>query len=657
MLALWLSSVLCVSAQWSVINSTISSPSARSGHSLLPFNNTLVLFGGCAEVCYNDVLLYSIAEGFWRTLAATGPRPQAREGHSASIVSNVMYVFGGASTTALLSDLWAFDLGDYTWTELRVAGTVDPRAYHGAALTNSGNIVMFGGQTNSGLTNEVLILDLLNRHWGHPSLSGTRPSVRKHHSFQRIHNVFWAFGGFDGENEVQDLYRLDLEDLSWREVVTVGAPLPRQGHAATSNGNQLYISGGCDSQNRYCFSDLYSFDVEALLWQKSTDTSLLVPRESHAIAAVAGRLYVFGGSFFLERLYGDLLVYNTGQPCPNACGSGTCTEQGCSCPEGWTGTDCGETVRCRYGCYGRGRCSQLLQCECYPGYAGSYCQYLVSCPLNCTTERQGTCLDSGECRCSAGFTGEDCAVAEPWRRCLDRCSHGRCQTADCICDNGWIGNWCDLFSPVLYQPNTTRVRVPANQPSFPTSEGSLPVEVGPRTRQEQMIPIETELTPEQMQQMQSSAAGANSVQDNLSDEDSNHEVTHEMFGLAQYNTPTFATITNARNGRTVSVRTPSYLSDRISDEKDWDGLDQCDDYCSYHGICSDDDCYCEHGYTGDRCEKEDDDLHSNIRLSTVLKIDFFLVYIGFLIYGTYKLSEIMKRIRDSERNKFPDSAS
>lgn len=607
-------------------------------------------------MCFDDVLQYSITEGSWRTLAAIGTRPRAREGHSASIVASVMYVFGGASTTALLGDLWAFDLVEFTWTELRVAGSVEPRAYHGAALTNSGNIVIFGGQTNSGLTSEVLILDLLNRHWGHPSLSGTKPSARKHHSFLRVHNAFWAFGGFDGAREVQDLYRLDLEDLSWRAMVTVGAPLPRQGHAAASNGNQLYISAGCDSQNRYCYSDLYSFDVEALLWQKITDSSLLIPRESHAIAVLAGRLYIFGGSFFLERLYGDLLVYNTGQPCPNSCGRGTCTGQGCSCQEGWVGTDCEETARCRYGCYGRGMCSQLLQCECYPGYAGAYCQYLVGCPLNCTAERQGTCLESGQCSCEAGFTGEDCAVAEPWRRCLDRCSRGRCESANCVCDNGWIGSWCDLFSPVLYQPNNTRVRVPTSQPSFPTEQEPLPTEVGTRTRQAQMLPIGTELTPEQMRDLETSAEGANSVQDNLDDEDSTHRVTHEMFGLARYNTPTFFTNANARSGRRVSVRTPNYIDDRIDDQKDWDGLDQCDDYCSYHGICSDDDCYCEHGYTGDRCEKEDDDLHSNLRLSMVLRFDFFLVYLGFLIYGAYKLNEIMKRIRDSERNKFPDSS-
>ena len=657
MLAFWLSSLLCVSAQWTLLNSTVTTPSARSGHSLLAFNNTLVLFGGCAEVCYSDVQLYSISEGSWRRLATTGATPPAREGHSANIVSSVMYVFGGASTTALLNDLWAFDLVTYVWSEIRVAGTVEPRSYHGSALTNSGNIVMFGGQTNSGLTNEVLILDLLNRHWGHPSLSGTRPSPRKHHSLQRVHNAFWTFGGFDGSKETQDLYRLDLEDLSWREIIATGGPLPRQGHASTSNGNQLYISAGCNTQSRYCYSDLYSFDVDAHQWTQTSNSSFLVPRESHAVAILAGRIYVFGGSFFLERLYSDLVVYNTGTPCPNQCGSGKCTETGCSCQSGWTGTDCGETAKCRYGCYGRGQCSQLLQCECYPGYTGPYCQYLTGCPLNCTSETQGTCLQSGNCRCKDGYTGEDCAVPEPWRRCLDRCVHGTCQSSDCVCDNGWIGTWCDLFSPVLYEPNHTRVRVPENLPNLPYGEEGPPVEVGSRSRQSAMLPLNTELSDEQIALLNASFEGAEDTLDTLSDENAPHEVTHEMFGLTLYNAPTFYTSRNARSGRRVTLQTPDYIEDRIDDEKDWDGLDQCDDYCSYHGICSDDDCYCEHGYTGDRCEKEDDDLHSNLRLSMVLKFDFFLVYIGCLIYGAYKLRQIMKRIQDSERNKFPESTN
>jgi N-acetylneuraminic acid mutarotase len=104
--------VLGASAQWTLVNDTESAPSSRSGHSLLPYNNTLVLFGGCnsGSLCYNDVQVYSFQDAAWSRIQTSGTAPRAREGHSANIVANEMFIFGGASMQSLLNDLYALDL-------------------------------------------------------------------------------------------------------------------------------------------------------------------------------------------------------------------------------------------------------------------------------------------------------------------------------------------------------------------------------------------------------------------------------------------------------------------------------------------------------------------------------------------------------------------
>lgn len=175
-------------AAWQYAEVSPPLPTPRAGHTLTSYQGEMYLFGGCNLdlACYNDLYKYNSTTEYWEKLAPGGERPVGREGHSATLVGNKIYVYGGSTLTELLDDVFVLDLQKGEWSPAGVAGNTDPRAYHSAALFDSGLILIFGGLTSKGLTDQILIIDTIQRHWGKPPTVGvTKPSPRKLSSFNR----------------------------------------------------------------------------------------------------------------------------------------------------------------------------------------------------------------------------------------------------------------------------------------------------------------------------------------------------------------------------------------------------------------------------------------------------------------------------------------
>ncbi|KAF4673296.1 hypothetical protein FOL47_010737 [Perkinsus chesapeaki] len=109
----------------------------------------------------------------------------------------------------------------------------------------------------------------------------TEVADRSYHGFRRsavpllgasiqLHRYLYVFGGFDGEQCFDDLYKLDLDKLEWTRIEGHGdKPSGRASHTATSDelAGSMFVFGGSGSHFGYTNKcDLYEFAYDTSTW-------------------------------------------------------------------------------------------------------------------------------------------------------------------------------------------------------------------------------------------------------------------------------------------------------------------------------------------------------------------------------------------------------
>jgi len=82
----------------------------------------------------------------------------------------------------------------------------------------------------------------------------------------------WVFGGRQGvemgEKALNDLWRLDVRDMKWTEIVPKSVretwPSPRSFHTSAFGNGAFYVFGGCGTHGR--LGDLFRFDPKSEKW-------------------------------------------------------------------------------------------------------------------------------------------------------------------------------------------------------------------------------------------------------------------------------------------------------------------------------------------------------------------------------------------------------
>jgi N-acetylneuraminic acid mutarotase len=179
-----------------------------------------------------------------------------------------------------------------------------------------------------------------------PLAPGRPPCQRSLHAAAVLRDSMFIFGGYDGQNRVNDFYQYHFPSASWKEIITLGAPLvggvataqqghggadtgggannhnnpaaggnnnaagvvgvgvhhrsfgatvtatgtpptPRDRHAAVAHGSTFYIFGGFDGTSRV--SDLYGFDVERLVWNEIRPRVMTTPTNNNVNEGNAGQ--------------------------------------------------------------------------------------------------------------------------------------------------------------------------------------------------------------------------------------------------------------------------------------------------------------------------------------------------------------------------------
>jgi hypothetical protein len=266
---------------------------------------------------------------YWFKAPCFGFEPTAVRAHTSTLIGSNIFVFGGCDSKSCFNDLFVFDADCMAWTHPECSGDIPPPLRAMTATAVGKKLVIFGGGDGPSYYNDIYILDTINFRYTKPEITNPHiPSKRRAHTACLYKNGIYIFGGGDGVRALNDVWRLDVSDLSkmyWKLIsppstgskfannsssidsrLAAQRPTARGYHTSNMVGSKLIIFGGSDGVE--CFRDVWIFDVETLIW-RCVDIKTSFPRLSHTATIVGSYLFVIGGHDGVEYS-SDVLLLN-----------------------------------------------------------------------------------------------------------------------------------------------------------------------------------------------------------------------------------------------------------------------------------------------------------------------------------------------------------
>ena len=84
-----------------------------------------------------------------------------------------------------------------------------------------------------------------------------------------LDKTLYIYGGHQNGIIYNDMFKLNLVNSLWEKVNIIGLnPIGYKGFSAERVGKKLYITGGCDFENKFCNEETYIFDTTKSTWSK-----------------------------------------------------------------------------------------------------------------------------------------------------------------------------------------------------------------------------------------------------------------------------------------------------------------------------------------------------------------------------------------------------
>jgi len=219
-------------------------------HTACLFNtNKIVVYGGIGGTYFcNDVFIFTIISENQKEISLNiekipmGNESLGRYKHSSEIIGDKMYVFGGSLVrTAQYNELWCLNLKDFKWTECEQKGDIPPPRYRHKSFLFENKMYIFGGLqgwVKEENLNDLFCLDLDTLHWSEVKYTGTAPYPSHTISLAENEGLIYAFGN-------STLFNLDIKNNKWKVIPTNSEPPEeRWGHTMTCYKDEIFVYGG-----------------------------------------------------------------------------------------------------------------------------------------------------------------------------------------------------------------------------------------------------------------------------------------------------------------------------------------------------------------------------------------------------------------------------
>jgi N-acetylneuraminic acid mutarotase len=290
-----------------------SPPPPRTAHAMATLGNKVILFGG-RPVDYGDATGAGPAAGeagiparghlfddTWEwdgtnwTQLVPPSSPDARQGHAMATLGNTVILFGGTAedgATGPLGDPWQWD--GTTWTQLDPHCCWPPKRSGHAMATLNGTIVLFGGDTATAVldANGVFETAPVNDTWEWDGeiwlprlVSPTGDSPYGNATVVLDGKAVLFMGDFVRGSA------WEWDGIGWTALAAPTlSPCRFWGGAMAVRGDKIVLFGGVDD------AAATTCEWDGTRWSVRPTPTSPPGRTGHAMAALGGRVFLFGGS-------------------------------------------------------------------------------------------------------------------------------------------------------------------------------------------------------------------------------------------------------------------------------------------------------------------------------------------------------------------------
>ncbi|MEO0158911.1 MAG: kelch repeat-containing protein [candidate division WOR-3 bacterium] len=213
------------------ISDTLNAPLHLKNSCIASYNNKIYIFGGyIANTPTNNFFLYDINSNTYQDL---GNLPFNAGGCFAVVLNNRIYIIVGANTTSF----YEFNPSNNTFTQ-KASLTYSRDGLCAVVLNNQ--IYAIGGGNN-----KVEAYDLASNSWIEKK---SLDISLKYHACEVLDGKIYVFGGQVGSSISSKVFSYDPNSDSWTYITDMKTP--RKGLGASRVGNEIYVYGGIDDNNK-----------------------------------------------------------------------------------------------------------------------------------------------------------------------------------------------------------------------------------------------------------------------------------------------------------------------------------------------------------------------------------------------------------------------
>jgi len=297
-------------------------PDPRLWCSSVVFQGKLFIYGGhttqgVSNLISNvksDFMNYDIQSKKWSPIEhAMGGKTE----HKCVVYNDALWFVGGYNGFDYTNDLHKFDKESNTTIPMATTGVPFTIRSALTALVWKDNLLTFGGWNGFTRTwyNDVHSLDFNTMTWRAIQPKGTPPKERTSHSAVMWNDCMYVFGGFSGEEYLNDLHQFDAKTETWTNISDQcrgSIPAPRSRFCASVHGDCMFLLGGWNKVGY--FNDFYMLNLRTKVWTNIPSGNFKIPSISqYSLATSEDLLYIFGGFCAEEKTcVNKLFTYHLG---------------------------------------------------------------------------------------------------------------------------------------------------------------------------------------------------------------------------------------------------------------------------------------------------------------------------------------------------------